>query len=85
MTHEAHDPGGKVRTRLPEGMIGAAGFSECGRYRYWLSRQWGPDERSVLFVGLKRGPYIAMCRVGFRDEIQASGNRSRSNRWGTSI
>jgi hypothetical protein len=35
-----HDPGGKVRLRLQEGVTGNAEFSECGRYRHWLSRNW---------------------------------------------
>ena len=29
-----------------------AEISECGRYRYWLSRRLGMGERSVAFVGL---------------------------------
>lgn len=36
-----HDPGGKVRTRLPRGMFGWAEFSACGRYRHLLGRYWG--------------------------------------------
>lgn len=47
-----HDPGGKVRTALPAGMRGDAEFSPCGRYRYWLSRQWGNGSRFALFVGM---------------------------------
>jgi hypothetical protein len=29
-----------------------AGFSRCGNYRYWLSRQWDHDLPSCSFVGL---------------------------------
>lgn len=52
---EAHDPGGKVRLRLPDGVIGGATFSQCGHYRQALTRDWTPDgstPRAVLFVGM---------------------------------
>ncbi|WP_104020120.1 DUF1643 domain-containing protein [Roseovarius nitratireducens] len=52
---DRHDPGGKVRLRLPEGVRGEAGFSPCGRYRQSLSRDWtapGEAPRAVLFVGM---------------------------------
>lgn len=54
-----HDPGGRTRLRLPEGVRGAAEFSACGRYRHALRRDWtlpgsgaGADPRAILFVGL---------------------------------
>jgi len=50
-----HDPGGKVRLRLPEGVRGGATFSDCGRYRQALTRDWTPEgarPRTVLFVGM---------------------------------
>ena len=50
-----HDPGGKVRLRLPEGVKGEAAFSDCGRYRQKLIRDWTPPgerPRAVLFVGM---------------------------------
>jgi hypothetical protein len=50
-----HDPGGKVRLRLPDGVIGGATFSECGRYRQALTRDWTPKEvrpRAILFIGM---------------------------------
>ncbi|WP_135506669.1 DUF1643 domain-containing protein [Roseovarius aestuariivivens] len=52
---DAHDPGGKVRLRLPEGVTGEAVFSDCGRYRQVLRRDWTPKgaaPRAVLFVGM---------------------------------
>ncbi len=55
MKDTAHDPGGKTRLRLPDDVIGDAAFSDCGRYRHWLSRDWTPagnKARSILFVGL---------------------------------
>ncbi len=49
-----------------------AEISECGRYRYWLSRRLSMGERTVLFVGLNPStadalqddPTIRRC-VGF--------------------
>lgn len=39
-----HDPGGKVKTRLPPGMTGRALFrGEQDEHRIWLWRGWGPD------------------------------------------
>lgn len=52
---DRHDPGGKVRLRLPEGVRGGATFSPCGRYRQALMRDWTPEgvaPRAVLFVGM---------------------------------
>lgn len=51
-TKPSHDPGGKRSSRLPDGMIGAVKISDCGRYRHWLSREWGSKPDSVLFIGL---------------------------------
>ena len=51
----SHDPGGKTRLRLPEGVTGDAAFSPCGRYRHALRRDWtaaGAAPRAILFVGL---------------------------------
>jgi len=50
-----HDPGGKVRLALPDGVTGGATFSDCGRYRQSLSRDWaGPGQpaRSIMFLGM---------------------------------
>ncbi|MDT8327068.1 MAG: DUF1643 domain-containing protein [Roseovarius sp.] len=59
-----HDPGGKVRLRLPDGVIGGAAYSDCGRYRQMLSRDWTPKggtPRTVLFVGMN--PSVASAEV----------------------
>lgn len=52
---DSHDPGGKVRLRLPDGVVGGASFSDCGRYRQALTRDWTPEgtaPRAVLFIGM---------------------------------
>ena len=61
---DAHDPGGKVRLRLPEGVTGTATFSECGRYRQGLTRDWTPDgvrPRAILFIGMN--PSVAAAEI----------------------
>lgn len=40
MSAKAHDPGGKRSMPLQGDVTADAEFSECGRYRYWLSRFW---------------------------------------------
>lgn len=59
-----HDPGGKVRIALPDGVIGGARFSACGRYRQTLTRDWTPAgdrPRAVLFVGMN--PSVASAEI----------------------
>lgn len=61
---DLHDPGGKTRRALPDGVTGTACFSPCGRYRHALSRDWTPpaaQPRTVLFVGLN--PSVAGAQV----------------------
>lgn len=55
-----HDPGGKVKLALPNGVVGGAGFSACGRYRQSLLRDWtapGQAARTILFIG--QNPSVA--------------------------
>lgn len=59
-----HDPGGKVRLKLPDGVIGGASYSDCGRYRQALTRDWTPQgqvPRAVLFIGMN--PSVASAEV----------------------
>lgn len=59
-----HDPGGKVRLKLPDGVRGGATFSECGRYRQALTRDWTPPDtepRTVFFIGMN--PSVAAADV----------------------
>lgn len=54
MTAGAHDPGGKVRLALMQGVRGDAVFSADGRYRP-LMRRWLGDAfpaRYLLFIGM---------------------------------
>jgi hypothetical protein len=57
MSIAAHDPGGKTRLRLQDGVYGEARFSVCGKYRLWLSREWqedkdGPPTKVALWIGM---------------------------------
>jgi len=54
MPEDQHDPGGKVRTRLPPDVQGDAVFSSCRRYRPLLRRWMGEKfpENYVLFIGM---------------------------------
>lgn len=59
-----HDPGGKVRIRLPDGVVGGASFSACGRYRRTLTRDWTPAgtaPRTIMFIG--QNPSVARAEV----------------------
>lgn len=49
----AHDPGGKVKTKLPPHIIGDAFFyGASDEYRVWLSRYWGTlRQRSIELAG----------------------------------
>lgn len=47
-----HDPGGKVRLKLPPGVKGWATFSHCHRHRYALGRQIGAGGPFALFCGM---------------------------------
>lgn len=63
-SHQLHDPGGKVKIRLPDGIIGGATFSSCGRYRQTLTRDWtapGTTPRAIMFVG--QNPSVATAEV----------------------
>jgi len=46
-----HDPGGKVKLVLKDGIVGTAHFGGANNeYRYGLSRTWEADKPYVLFV-----------------------------------
>lgn len=49
---ESHDPGGKVRIKLPANVTGEASFSPCGRYRHLLTRRWADGDDFALWIGM---------------------------------
>jgi hypothetical protein len=62
-----HDPKGKVRLTLQPGVDGSAEFSECGRYRHWLKREWGfrrfTDGREPYALWIGMNPSTAEANV----------------------
>lgn len=63
-TSKLHDPGGKVKLALPDGVTGGARFSACGRYRQSLLRDWtlpGQTSRTILFIG--QNPSVADVEI----------------------
>ncbi|WP_254054588.1 DUF1643 domain-containing protein [Roseovarius sp. EL26] len=77
---EQHDPGGKVRLKLPDGVIGGARFSDCGKYRQALTREWtveGESARTILFIGMN--PSVADASVS---DPTCHRELDFSRRWG---
>jgi hypothetical protein len=46
-----HNPGGKVRYKIPTGMVSRDVFSACMRYRYYLEYRWGSG-KLCLFIAM---------------------------------
>lgn len=67
MSAEQHDAGGKSRLAMIDGVDGKAGFSPCGRYRLWLSRDWSwrrhSDGRSQYALWIGMNPSVAEADV----------------------
>ncbi|HEX3862743.1 MAG TPA: DUF1643 domain-containing protein [Stellaceae bacterium] len=63
----AHDPGGKTKLAMIAGVDGKAEFSPCGRYRYWLSRDWSmrrfSDGRAPYALWIGMNPSVAAADV----------------------
>ena len=56
---------------------GAAAFSPCGRYRWWLRRAWDPARPALLFIGLNPS------RAGTeRDDPTLRRLQGFARRWG---
>lgn len=68
--HKEHDPGGKVRLKMLEGVDGDAEFSDDGKYRYWLSRNWSirrfSDGRCDYALWIGMNPSVAEADVDDR-------------------
>ena len=62
-TPAAHDPGGKVRTRLPPDVNGDAIFSPCGRYRMRLRRWQGEQFPALHMLWIGMNPSTADAAV----------------------
>lgn len=67
MSAALHDAGGKSRLAMIPGVDGNAEFSECGRYRYWLSRNWSmrrlTDGRCDFALWIGMNPSVAEADV----------------------
>jgi hypothetical protein len=59
----AHDPGGKVRTRLPPDVRGDAIFSPCERYRLRLRRWQGDTFPALHMLWIGMNPSTADASV----------------------
>ena len=76
-----HDPGGRIFLRLADGVVSAAGFSPCRRWRTWLERRW--DGRPIgsgghaAFIGMN--PSTADENV---DDPTVQGCMARARAWG---
>ncbi|TCQ70669.1 hypothetical protein EDF68_1339 [Ochrobactrum sp. BH3] len=79
MSHELHDPGGKVRLKVKSEIRGDALFSECGRYRRLLTRDWDGAEKAgyVLWIGMN--PSTAAFNV---DDPTVFKEQKFTRRWG---
>ena len=77
MTPDAHDPGGKVRQRLPTDVVASALFGgAANEYRYRLTRHWGTGAH-VLFIMMN--PSTADLRV---DDPSVAKCGRLARRWG---
>ena len=73
---DKHDPAGKVRLPLQEGVTGSAVFSEDGKYRPVLRRSWGAG-KGILWIGMN--PSTADAEV---DDPTVRREIVFSHRWG---
>lgn len=77
---DIHDPGGKVRLQLPEGIDSGAIFSPCQKYRQLLYRRWDSEAARpgyVLWIGMN--PSTADGTV---DDPTVFKERKYTTRWG---
>jgi hypothetical protein len=75
-----HNPGGKIKVALPNGVCGTAEFSACGRYRHLLTRDWGfriHNPLSPLVVWIGMNPSTATADVDDPTMIRIRGFTAR--------
>lgn len=79
MSHDLHDPGGKVRLKVKDEIRGDAVFSDCGQYRRLLTREWDGAAKSgfVLWIGMN--PSTAAFDV---DDPTVFKEQKFTRRWG---
>lgn len=79
MSEHLHDPGGKVRLKLATNIRGTALFSNCGKFRQVLTREWddAPKLGTVLFIGMN--PSTA---AGDVDDPTVFKETKYTRRWG---
>ncbi len=78
---QAHDPGGKIRLKLAEGVRSAAGFSADRRHRTWLERRWDAAPfgagNHAAFIGMNPSTADEMA-----DDPTVQGCMARARAWG---
>lgn len=74
---DRHDPKGKVRLALAGDVTGWARFSDCGRYRPLLAREFEAGEGTILWIGMN--PSTAAAEV---DDPTVRRETDFSRRWG---
>jgi hypothetical protein len=76
-----HDPGGRVRLRLPDGTVSDAAFSPCDRYRWWLERRWDGQPVGSGNVAVQIGLNPSTADIDC-DDPTVAGCCDRARRWG---
>ena len=76
-TPETHDPGGKVRLKLPGGIVASAEMSPCTKYRYSLERIWDITKPTILWIGMNPSTADAL-----HDDPTCAREMTFSKTWG---
>lgn len=80
-----HDPGGKVKMTLPLGIRSFAEYSDCKKYRYYLTRTWNKIENDVRIEPLKTVMFLMMnpsTATEHVDDPTVRKCRVMANSWG---
>jgi hypothetical protein len=79
MSHNLHDPGGKVRLKVNSEIRSEAIFSPCGRYRRLLKREWDGAEKDGYILWIGMNPSTADVTV---DDPTVFKEQKFTRRWG---